>query len=126
MNGIKNEELLMRAEVALEDLKSRRSMEAIQAQAIESIAASLLVIARNSMPIKVEQKVETPDLAMRQDRINNEVGRRIEEDYRKFWNSDTARFEIDKGTENEWIATEDELYDDVRRSVEDELTEEVA
>jgi hypothetical protein len=31
------------------------------------------------------------------------------------------RYEIDLGTKAEWIATKDELYDDVRKAVMDDM-----
>lgn len=60
---------------------------------------------------------ETPGRS--QEDIDAEVGRRVDE-YRKYWNAESGKFEIDVGTPSEWICTEDELYDDVRKSVEQE------
>ena len=57
-----DEELLQHAEAALEVCKSRKTLESTQVAAIESIAASLLVIARNSMPITTAEEVpQRPD-----------------------------------------------------------------
>lgn len=64
-----------------------------------------------------EDPGEAPD---RQEEIDRLVGERVDQ-YKKCWNAETGRYEIDMGTKTEWICTEDELYDDVRRSVEDEL-----
>jgi len=53
--------------------------------------------------------------------VDQEVSRRIAE-YKKYWNPKTGKYEIDKGDElKEWICTEDELYNDVRRSVIEEM-----
>lgn len=82
-----------------------------------SIACSLLVIARNGLPVIVEQRIEQAEPGFRQAAIDSEIRRRVAE-YQKFWNPKTGKFEIDKGTENEWICTVDELYADVRKSVE--------
>lgn len=55
--AMSDEELLKRAETALEICDSSKSAEIIHTAATESIAASLLVIARNSLPITTSQEV---------------------------------------------------------------------
>lgn len=56
--------------------------------------------------------------------IDAEVSKRVKE-YKKYWNAEKSRYEIEVGTKAEWVCSEDELYDDVRRSVEGDFADKV-
>jgi hypothetical protein len=59
----------------------------------------------------------------RREKIAELVKKRLDE-YQQYWNPITMKFEIDKGTPNEWICSSSELIADIRKSVKDELAEE--
>lgn len=53
--------------------------------------------------------------------IDDLVDKRIADEYEKYYNPKTEKYEIEVGTKAEWICTHEELKDDVRRSIEEDI-----
>jgi hypothetical protein len=51
--------------------------------------------------------------------IPDEVYQRLKE-YFQYWNPETEKYEIELGTNSEWVCTYRELRDDIERSIEGE------
>lgn len=60
--------------------------------------------------------------ACAQQEIDRLVGERVLQ-YKKYWDEKTGKYRIDVGTPDEWICTEDQLYNDIRKSVIDDIEE---
>lgn len=61
---------------------------------------------------EVPQDVPTEDKS-----IYDLVQQRIKEVYAQYWNDKKRVYEIEVGTPNEWVATKQELFDDVERAI---------
>ena len=66
----------------------------------------------------VMYEAEVPQDVPAEDKsIYDLVQQRIKEIYAQYWNDEKRVYEIEVGTPNEWVATKQELFDDVERAI---------
>jgi hypothetical protein len=141
---LSDDDLTAMAVGCLQTADDTPNQDAIASYSLQSIAASLILLTRYMKPedVMVSTKLPTPaeldrmmkvreqaeiikplvqPLSVEQAAIESETRRRVEQEYARFWVPARERYEIDLGTKAEWIATKDELYDDVRKAVMDDM-----
>lgn len=124
-----DEELLKRAELIMIDAQKRDNPDLLKLMALESLAYSQLVIARNSVPEivvtgvkdelneypgKPRSVVELPR-PQNSDEHDTFVKERLA-GYERYWNPQKRRYEIEPG----WNPTRGELVEDIEKSWESE------
>lgn len=102
-----------------EKLKKLGSDDALKATTLASISASLLVIARNSIPLNVDVRdihQAFVDESPLDDKLLDKETWMTErfKEYDKYWNPNTRLFEI----EDDWKLTKDELLASIERGWE--------